>query len=467
VAAAVTGAAGGLAPAQLGLFERAIDALRPDGIAPLFYIWVPGRIEFLGKHTDYAGGRSLICAVDRGIALAAAPRADRRLVMRDASRGERVEALLEPAAAPAPPGDWVVYPATVARRVARNFPGAAGADVAFASSLPSAAGLSSSSVLVTASFLALSAVNDLPSRHEYAAAIASPEDLAGYLGTVENGADFPGLPGDRGVGTFGGSEDHAALLCGRPGALVQYAYAPVRFEGAVPLPPGHLLAVASSGVAAEKAGAARDRYNALSRRAAALLDLWRATTGRADATLAAAMTSSPHAPGVLRDAIAVLAGSAAAAGFVTGGASGGGGVGGGGGGESAAALSARLEQFLLESEELVPAAGAALLRGDLPALGAVVRRSQTAAERLLGNQVPETSWLAREAVDGGARAASAFGAGFGGSVWALVPSAGATPFLDAWRGRYLAAFPRRAALADFFLTRAAGPAWTAATLPGV
>ena len=29
--------------------------------------FVPGRLEVLGKHTDYAGGRSLLAAVDRGI----------------------------------------------------------------------------------------------------------------------------------------------------------------------------------------------------------------------------------------------------------------------------------------------------------------------------------------------------------------------------------------------------------------
>ena len=28
--------------------------------------FVPGRIEVLGKHTGYAGGRSLLCAVGRG-----------------------------------------------------------------------------------------------------------------------------------------------------------------------------------------------------------------------------------------------------------------------------------------------------------------------------------------------------------------------------------------------------------------
>ncbi len=36
--------------------------------------WVPGRIEVFGKHTDYAGGRTLVCPVPRGFAVVAAPR---------------------------------------------------------------------------------------------------------------------------------------------------------------------------------------------------------------------------------------------------------------------------------------------------------------------------------------------------------------------------------------------------------
>ena len=43
--------------------------------SPAVAVYVPGRIEFLGKHTDYAGGRSLLLAVDRGFRLVAVPRA--------------------------------------------------------------------------------------------------------------------------------------------------------------------------------------------------------------------------------------------------------------------------------------------------------------------------------------------------------------------------------------------------------
>src|SRR5205823_158961 len=180
------------------------------------------------------------------------------------------------------------------RRIARNFSGALhGVDLAFASDLPPAAGLSSSSALIVATFLALGEVNDLPARAEYRSAIRDTEDLAGYLGAVENGSDFRGLTGDSGVGTQGGSEDHTAILCARARALVQYAYVPIRLERAVPLPNDHVFVIAASGVAAAKAGSARDQYNRASATAAAALDIWRVATGSAAPTLAAALAESP------------------------------------------------------------------------------------------------------------------------------------------------------------------------------
>ena len=57
----------------------------------------------------------------------------------------------------------------------------------------------------------------------------------------------------------------------------------------------------------------------------------------------------------------------------------------------------RFTQFVLESTELIPAAGDALAAGDLVRLGQIVDRSHDAAERLLRNQVPETMWLVRDA----------------------------------------------------------------------
>jgi galactokinase len=391
--------------------------------------WVPGRVEFLGKHTDYAGGRSLLCAIERGICIVAAPRADRRLRIVDARLGESVEGAVDPDVRAAE-GHWSTYPFTVARRIARDFGDPLlGADVAFTSDLPPASGMSSSSALVVATFLALADVNQLASRDAYRRAFPRPEALAGYLGAVENGYSFEQFAGDTGVGTFGGSEDHTAILCARPDALIQYSFCPVRFERHVPLPKDHELVLASCGVVAEKIGGAREAYNRLSRSTQELASRWRQLTGRDDATLGDALASSS-------DATERLLAMAA---------------------DCDDELRERLEQFVRESGELIPRSGDALLRGDLEALSALIDRSQEGAERLLKNQIDETVWLVRDARKTGAVAASAFGAGFGGAVWALVPSAGANSFRSKWSERYAARFPSAAEKASFFVTRA-GPA---------
>jgi galactokinase len=54
-------------------------------------------------------------------------------------------------------------------------------------------------------------------------------------------------------------------------------------------------------------------------------------------------------------------------------------------------------------------------------------------------------------------AASAFGAGFGGSVWALVQTDAVSGFVERWRRGYEARFPQAAARGAFLTTRP-GPA---------
>ena len=105
----------------------------------------------------------------------------------------------------------------------------------------------------------------------------------------------------------------------------------------------------------------------------------------------------------------------------------------------------------------MPAAADALAAADLAAFGAVAAESQHLTETLLGNQVPETIALAATARELGAVAASAFGAGFGGSVWALVPRADADAFASDWLARHRAAFPHRVQ-ADTLVTDAAAAA---------
>jgi galactokinase len=422
------------------LFEQAGYTLASFGARNVEVVryWVPGRIEFLGKHTDYAGGRSLLCAIERGICFVAAPRSDDVLRICDARLGDVAEIRLR-AETRGRAGHWSAYPATVAQRLAANFGGekrVTGADVAFVSDLPVAAGISSSSALVVGTYSVLAAINQLSSRPEFATVIADNESLAEYLGAVENGLTYRSLAGEHGVGTFGGSEDHTAMLCAEPGKLIQYSFCPVRREGAVAIDPGLTFAIAASGVVAEKTGAALSQYNRVASLARAAVDTWNRATRSSDATLADALRSAGSA-----DALVFAIESEPIAGPFT-----------------AAEVAERVRQFAMESDQLIPAAAAALGARRFDELGAIVDQSMHGAVTMLHNQTPETIFLAEQARALGAVAASAFGAGFGGSVWALVDRTHAPSFVAEWQREYSTRFPGLER-AEFFLTAAGLPAW--------
>lgn len=416
--------------------ERALAAAGADPAEPRRYGFVPGRVELLGKHTDYAGGRSLLVAVERGICMVGARRSDATIVVTDAQAGETVRTAIDPDLE-VRSGHWSAYPLTVARRIARDFPGRLGGiDLAFAADLPVAAGLSSSSALVTATWLLCDALRGIGSSGEFRRAIPSRETLADYLGAVENGWPFGALREDHGVGTMGGAEDHTAMLCCRPGRVSRYAFRPVHAEGDAPMAAGHLLAIAVSGIRAEKTGAAKGAYNRAATVAGRLFDLWRSGTGREDPTLGAALVSVPDAVERLREIVRrEPAGTD----------------------PPPELLLARLEQFAEESEALIPAVFDCFLHGNIAGLGPLVARSQAGAVRALGNQIPETVHLVDSALAKGAVAASAFGAGFGGSVWALVREEEGERFVARWLRDYRQAFPHAAGEANAFLT-GAGPA---------
>lgn len=423
---------------KAGLLERAAAALIAQGLpafAPVWGWYVPGRIEVLGKHTDYCGGESLVAAPERGFVVLACPANDAHVRICDARTGEWCGLVISPDLEGAP-GQWTHYACSVVRRLARNFPGSVrGMTVAFASDLPQAAGMSSSSALVVGIALALLRGSAIDGHTAFSANIPDIESLAGYLATMENGFGFGSLAGDCGVGTFGGSEDHTAMLCAQARWLSRFAYCPTRLVQRLPVPAELIFAVAASGVVAEKTGAALERYNSASRCARAAVEVWNRQTGRRDPHLAAAVASTPDAAARLRTVVAEADGPF-----------------------SPARLSTRVEHFLCENLEVIPAACEAFAAGDLERFGALVDRSMALATTLLGNQVPETIDLARIARTLGAYAASAFGAGFGGSVWAMVPLADAGWFLQDWQQQYALRYPGPAAQAEFFLSRAGPPA---------
>lgn len=386
--------------------------------------WIPGRLEVFGKHTDYAGGHSLVGAVPRGFVLAARGRRDGRVRLLDIGRGQQVE-LADPFDTHAFTG-WRHYAHVAVRRLARNFPGASiGADVVFASSLPSASGMSSSSALVVGIATALSELAGLQTRPEWRENVRSQIDEAGYYACFENGLSFGTLRGDAGVGTHGGSEDHVAIVCGRAGQLGAWQFVPIRHVADVRIPETWSFVITASGVAAQKTGPARESYNRLSQLATDLLDAWNQVEP-AQPSLQAALVTNASAPDRLHQLLSR----------------------GGRNAGSRAALGARLDHFLREDGRVIEALDA-FRTGDRAALDNLSAASQHDAETLLGNQAPETIALAQLARNHGAFAASSFGAGFGGSVWALVDSRDAPGFAERWSAGYRIRFPLKTAATTF------------------
>jgi galactokinase len=398
---------------------------------------VPGRIELVGKHVDYAGGRSLTCAVDLALTASAARTRSAVVQVHDAGRRGVVEVpLMAGVERTHGSARWSSYVVAVVRRFARDFPHArTGVSVRLSSTLPRSAGLSSSSALVVTLATALVDANDM--EHDAAWREAVPDRIARaeYFGAMETGAPYGPFAGDDGVGVRGGAQDHVAIVCAAEESVGQFRYLPARLERRVPWVREYSLVVGVSGVKATKTGNARARYNRVADSTRSLVRAWNTATGRSDATLADALASGRGAPARI-GRIAENGTREFPAEYLVG----------------------RLAQFREETESIVPGVGDALRDRDFDALGRLVDRSMEMAEQGLGNQVPETVHLVHSARERGAVAASGFGAGFGGAVWAMVRTDDAPAFLDAWRAAYARAFPARAEDAQWLLTRPGGPA---------
>lgn len=414
-----------------------VDSKFPD--SPMSWWFVPGRVEVFGKHTDYGGGPSLVGALPRGFLMAGRRRPD--AVVRVVDSGDQSVFELNLATgetAPAEVVGWRRYVNILARRLQRDFPGAPiGADLALGSDLPRASGMSSSSALVVGVAHALLTLAGIDARPDFAAAITSRADLGGYFGCLENGLTFGPFPGDGGVGTFGGSEDQTAILCSRPGHLSAFTYMPVRHVADVAVPESWAFVFASSGIAAEKAGRAQALYNRASLGVRALTELWRAHGGPWRSpmeSLRAAIAADPSVVPRLHRVVDQYP-------FPD---------------WAAADLHTRLTHFADE----IPRVGEAVTafsRGDADELGRLSAASHRDADQLLKNQLPETNALVAIARTQGAFAASAFGAGFGGSVWALVDMSrlGMSPedFGERWLTIYREQFPDHAAKSTHFAAR--------------
>eukprot|EP00984_Skeletonema_dohrnii_P010479 scaffold4075_cov116-Skeletonema_dohrnii-CCMP3373.AAC.3 len=457
--------------------------------------------------------------------------------------------------------DWRIYPSTTIRRLEKNFGLFAHHRettttdeergyhiiIAISSNLPTASGLSTSSCFVTGLFLVLDSHLEMRSSQIYRNAIGTADEedtiynLSTYLGNIENGTCYTrqrvkrtgidatteernivleGTKNGDGVGTFGGSEDHAAILMGKKRKLTLLSFCPTRpasfavdqlnngltvcnsedidteskdvnQKSELELPSKLVFVIAYSGARAEKAGqgtGASIGYNYASDMASKAFKAYNACSTAAIHddeqkklyTLADSIRYERKKQSISHDTSCedqvkkiisdkVLKGSATVR------------------GEDHATvadfgnlLTKRFEQFYEESEVLVPTAAYCLAESDrLQMLGPIVDKSHRNAVNILKNQIKETAWLPVSArgiehqlqtkptlyVDESKKseqaprnheritafASSAFGAGFGGSCWALVYRDEAEKFLLQWRSAYDEAFPSNGNR-EFFIT---------------
>lgn len=377
---------------------------------------VPGRVELVGKHTDYAGGPSVTCATPFHMH-ASAKASDAPVVQVHDQRSKSTVEL--PLSAETQPlhARWTVYLAAVVRRIARDFPAARrGVDITLGSTVPTSMGMSSSSALVVTVASAVFDANGLWNSDAWNAVAADELAFAQYCAAMESGAAWGPFAGDTGVGTRGGAQDHIAICASRRQAIGQYSYLPGHVVARVAWPSDWRIVVATSGVKATKTGNAMHAYNRVADSVRAIVAAWNAATGRDDATLSEAIDADASA----FDELLALAPRVATA------------------HADEDYLRGRVQQYREETREVVPQFVDAVTRADADAAAAAMDRSQAMAESRLMNQVPETVWLAAHARDHGAFAATAFGAGFGGAVWALVHADAAESFAASWMDAFAA-----------------------------
>jgi galactokinase len=118
----------------------------------------PGRVNLIGEHTDYNGGFVLPMAIESECAIAAAPRADRKILAHSINLNETGEFDLD-AEINLKKGAWMNFVEGMARILERQNYKISGADLLIYSTVPTGAGLSSSAALEIVSGLALSEIS--------------------------------------------------------------------------------------------------------------------------------------------------------------------------------------------------------------------------------------------------------------------------------------------------------------------
>ena len=174
------------------------------GFAPDIIARAPGRLEFIGNHTDYNGGTVLGAAIDRGIWVAVRAVPGNEASFHSGYAKKTVTVDLTRAAKQAGEFNWVNYPLGVWLSLpAFGLKQPGGFQFLDMSDLPAGAGMSSSAAIELASALAFTGLTgEKPAR----------ETLVKVAKKAEN--DFVGVPCgilDQGVSGFG-QKDHLVFI---------------------------------------------------------------------------------------------------------------------------------------------------------------------------------------------------------------------------------------------------------------
>jgi galactokinase len=337
-------------------------------------VWrAPGRVNFIGEHTDYNEGFALPFAIGAGVCVAAAARDDGILTLSSRHHGGAVVTVPLAGLAPGRPAGWAAYPAGVAWALLCAGHRLGGASLAIDADLAAGAGLSSSAALECAAGLALAELYRL----------AVPRSELAVLGRrAEN--EFVGVP-------TGVMDQLSVLLCQAGHALLLDCQAGI--GTAVPLDPasaGLVLLLIETGVQHELTDGG---YGARHR---ACEDAARALGARSlrEITDVAALDR-------LTDPV----------------------------------LRRRARHVITENRRVLDAAEL-LGAGQLGRAGPLLTASHASLRDDFAVSWPEADAAVESAIEAGAHGARLTGGGFGGSVIALVPADAAAGVAAAVAARF-------------------------------
>ncbi len=199
-------------------FKRLFD------VTPAICGFTPGRVNLIGEHVDYNGGRVLPTALDLGVTIALSPREDGRINIGSDSFDDIAKRGMGDAASE----HWSDYITGALQLAHSEGFGPNGADMAVITTLPFGAGISSSAAIT---------VGVLRAARDLASAELSDTEIAVLARKVEN--DYIGMPC--------GIMDQMAVAIARPGQALSLNTETLNFD-LVDLPKTHKMVVIHSGV---------------------------------------------------------------------------------------------------------------------------------------------------------------------------------------------------------------------------